>query len=130
MNGKNSVKPNQGLDDNVIESALLLCSDKGGQENLKEELKREREKLAELRSAPPEKVVISEFSKLDESLVFSEKAHYSLFNRDTKCEFFINGKELERRIGIDDTLFDKLKNRKIDTISVDNSIISFYKAVV
>lgn len=133
MNGKNSAKPNQGLDNSVIESALLLGSDKCVQENLKEELKRELklelEKLEELGS-PPEKTAITEFGKLDENLVFSEKAHYSLFNRDTKRSFFINGRELERRIGIDDALFDKLKARKIDTFEVDNSIISFFRAVV
>jgi len=121
-------KANGGLADETVEAVLLSGGDKMLEEKLINELKQEKDKIEAQKHK--RKTVITDFSALPENCVFSEKAFYRLFNRETEREFFINGIDLECRIGLNQAIFDKLKSRKMKAICIDNNIITFDRAEV
>ena len=121
-------RKNGGLTDETVEAVLLSGGDELLENKLLAEL--EQEKISVNTSKNCKKIIITDFSELPESLVFAENSMYKLFNRVTKCEFFVTGADVERKIGQDDILFNKVKNRSIKAFCVDDNIITFYQAIV
>ena len=119
---------NGGLNSESVEAAVLCGSDEAIQDKILAELEREKAQIAAEKEQKT--ITIENFAELPEALIFSDKAVYTLFNRDNKLEFFINGCEVERRIGQDEQLYNKLKNRAIKAFCVDNSVIKFSHAKI
>lgn len=124
-NEKQTTKPNNGLSSEDVET-VMLC---GLAENVEQQLISELEaiKTHSQTTVLAEKEAITDFTKLPLEAVFSQNAVYKLYNRDNGMEFYIDGKDLEARIGLDDTLYDKVQSRSVKVFGIDNSIISFYK---
>lgn len=116
---------NAGIGANDVESIVFgSCSAQKEDELL---LELERAEL-EKKSACAEFNVVSDFSLVPENLVFSEFSTYRLFRRSTKRDYFINGKMLEARIGLDNALYQKVKNRTARAFCVGDYIAVFISA--
>ncbi len=72
--------------------------------------------------------VIENFMELPKDLIFSVKSVYKLFNRITKTESLINGLQFESYIANNQSLKQKLIEKKIDCYASENYFIKFYKA--
>ena len=121
-------KQNNGICREAAEASILKESGGEQERRLLAELEREERSRAQKLQEKPE--VITDFSQLPEALVFSENAYYKLFNRETKTEFFINGRVLEGKIGLDSTLYEQVKSRTVKAFAIGNQIVAFYRACV
>ena len=120
-NVSNSAKPNSGLNSATVDSLVLGLKREEAEDELLDE-------LAKAKSAQAAEVdIIYDFSDVPETQVYSEFAKYKLFKRESKREFYINGKTLESRIGLDSALFEKVKKRERKAFCVGDDIVVFYK---
>ena len=119
-------KQNSGICREAAEASILKESGNEHVKRLLDEIEREERLKNEQLNLQTE--VITDFAALPENLVFSELAHYKLFNRDTKAEFFINGKVLEGKIGMNFSLYEQVKKRSVKAFAIGNQIVAFYRA--
>lgn len=117
---------NSGIGANDVESIVFGSSVQPKEDELLLEIAQaESQKSA---SGSCEIAEITVFGDVPESLVFSEHATYKLFRRSTKREYFINGKMLEARIGLDNALYQKVKSRAACAFCLGDYIAVFVSA--
>jgi len=54
---------------------------------------------------------------------------YKYFNRNTKCESFINGIQAEALIGLQNNIREKMLKGELNAFTTDDAYIKFDKAV-
>lgn len=115
-------RPNAGIGANEVE-AMVFGRKKGqSEQDLLIELAAQDEPGEAGREVNN---IIYDFEKVPPSLVFSEFAQYRMYKRKTKRNYYINGKILESRIGLDSKLYETVKNRASKVFVVDDAIILF-----
>lgn len=122
------MKQNKGICSQQAEEIILKGSDKLVEQRVLARME-ENEKISNEQNTKSFEYK-TEFSQLSADEVFSEYAHYKLFNPDTRREFFIDGKALESKIGLDTVLYDKLKNRSIMAFELGEYLIKFVRCKV
>ncbi len=118
-----SSKPNSGMNSATVDSLVLGLKLETTEDELLNELAQAKTTM------PAEANIIYEFCNVPENRVYSEAAKYKLFKRATKREFYINGRMLESRVGLDSALFDKIKKRDRKAFCVGEDIVVFYQYV-
>ena len=119
-------KPNGGIDPKAAEALVLGTTDEVLELKLQQELDScfaQKARAQELQAQ-----VTEEFCALPAEKVFAKTTFYKLFNRKNSREFIIDGVVLEGRIGLDSSLYEKVKSRSVSTFCVGDSIVRFYKA--
>ena len=116
---------NSGMGANDVESIVFGSASEQKEDALLQELERAE---SEKKSALAPSNIINDFASVPESLVFSESTTYRLFRRSTKRDYFINGKMLEARIGLDNALYQKVKSRTARAFCVGDYIAVFISA--
>jgi len=86
-----------------------------------EDLKKSKEK--------PEKVVYTDFKKVPKDKIFSKDAVYRYFNRNTKCETFINGIQAEALIGVENQIREKMLQGELSAFTTEDAYIKFDKVI-
>ncbi len=86
-----------------------------------DDLKKSKEK--------PEKKEYTNIKDLPKDKIFSKYSVFRCFNRNTKCETFINGIQADALIGIQDTVRKNMLEGKLSAFTTDDSYIKFEKAV-
>ncbi len=117
---KSWTQPNRGMDANAVESLVFGCQDEPTEDALLMEFERS---AAATKDGGAN--FIFEFDNVPQALVFSEFATYKLLKRKTRRVFYINGKSLESRIGLDNALYEQVKTRTRKAFCVGDDIIAF-----
>ena len=76
----------------------------------------------------PKKKVITNIKNMPKEKIFSKYAVFRCFNRDTKCESFINGVQAEAMIGTQNNIRSKILNGELSSFTTENAYIKFEKA--
>lgn len=119
-------KENNGLDAKAVESVVFGCQSENNEDALLQEIAKVKDSGEVLQKTELE----TDFSKVPQLLVFSELSTFKLYKRASKREFYINGKMLESRIGLDYKLYEKVKSRSSSAFCVGDDIVVFYSAKV
>lgn len=107
----------------------ILLKNKSLDELIKMKIEKEFiEDLKKSKNKPPKKVYTN-IKEVPQDVIFSKAAVFRYFNRDTKCETFINGIQAEALTGIQHDIRQKLLNGELDAFTTDNAYIKFEKAV-
>ena len=118
-----SSKPNGGMNSAAVDSLILGLKTETTEDELLNELEQAKT------GTPAGVNIIYDFRDVPENRVYSEAAKYKLFKRTSKREFYINGRMLESRVGLDSALFDKIKKRDRKAFCVGDDIVVFYQYV-
>lgn len=95
---------------------------------IKMKIENEFKKEFEKGKQKPEKKIYTDISKTPKELIFSKSATYKLFNRNTKCETFINGVQADGFLGTQNNLREKILEGVISTFTTQDAYIKFEKA--
>lgn len=95
-------------------------------------MKIEKEFMAELEKSKKKtlKKVYKNISGVPQDIIFSKKAVYRYFNRNTKCETFIDGVQAEALIGIQNNVREKMLKGELSAFTTDEAYVKFDKATV
>lgn len=85
-----------------------------------EDLKKSKEK--------PEKHEYTNVKDVPKDKIFSKASVFRCFNRNTKCETFVNGIQADALIGIQDAVRKKMLAGELSAFTTDDSYIKFEKA--
>lgn len=119
---------NSGLVANEVETIVFGNS----QEMEEDELIKEMEAALASASAASktQNPYIYDFHDVPLNLVFSEFSTYRLLKRHSKREFYINGKMLESRIGLNSSLYNKVLSRSVRAFKLGDDVCAFFRASV
>ena len=87
-----------------------------------EDLKKSKEK--------PKKREYTDIKDVPKDKIFSKSSVFRCFNRNTKCETFINGVQADAYIGIQDAVRKKILSGELSAFTTDDAYIKFEKAVL
>lgn len=93
-------------------------------------MKIEKEFLADLEKSKekPSKKVYTDIKDLPREKIFAKDTVYRYFNRNTKCESFINGIQAEALIGLQNHVREKMLKGELSAFTTDDAYIKFDKA--
>jgi len=72
----------------------------------------------------------TDIKKVPKDKIFSKDAVYKFFNRNTKCETYINGVQAEALIGVQNSVREKMLKGELSAFTTDNAYIKFDSVVV
>lgn len=75
-------------------------------------------------------VTYKDIKNLPREKIFSKESVFRYFNRNTKCETFINGIQAEALIGIQNHIREKMLNGELSAFTTDDAYVKFEKAVI
>ncbi len=112
--------------DNKIEKMLLegATLDDLIKMKMEEDFKRDIEKSKQTK----EKKVYTDIAKVPKELIFTKSASFRIFNRNTKCETFIDGMQAEALIGMRDNVRKKMLEGALDAFTTEDYYIKFDRA--
>ena len=61
--------------------------------------------------------------------IFSKCSVFRVFNRNTKCETFVNGIQADALIGIQNNVREKMLKGQLDAFTTESAYVKFEKAV-
>jgi len=111
---------------NDIEEILL--SDLPLNELIKQKIAKEMDEEIKKSKEKSEKKLIESFSELPSDKTFAKSAVYTVFNRKTKQESFVNGLQVESILGTDFSTMNKLKSKEIECFLTDDYYVKFHSA--
>ena len=115
-------KPNSGFDSNAVESLVFGKGEAQSPDELLAEMSALCASPLRAQSAP---YIINDFSSLPEKYVYSEFSSYRMIKRSSRREFYITGKALESRIGLDSALYEKVKARSLPAFCLGDFVVAF-----
>lgn len=77
----------------------------------------------------PKKIEYTNIKDVPKDKIFSKNSVFRCFNRNTKCETYINGIQADAYIGIQDIIRKKMLQGELDVFTTDDCYIKFEKAV-
>lgn len=95
-------------------------------------MKIEQEFMNEMKKSEEkfEPKILTDLKKVPKDKIFSKNAVYKIFNRNTKCETFINGIQAEALIGVQNGLREKLLNAELSAFATDDLYVKFIRIAV
>ena len=72
-----------------------------------------------------EKKLVSDIKLVPKDLIFSKYSTFRVFNRVNKTQSLINGLQAEALLGLQKSVYEKLKNAEIDAFSTENEYVKF-----
>lgn len=105
----------------------LLIGEKSIDELIKNKMEQEIKIEQEQKNKKNKEKIVSDIKDVPRSLIFSKDAIYLVFNRKNKTQSFINGIQAESLIGMQKSIYEKIKNAEIDAFSTDNEYVKFEK---
>lgn len=93
-------------------------------------MKIEKEFMADLEKAKqkPHKKVYTNIKDVSREMIFSKNSVYRYFNRNTKCESFINGIQAEALIGLQNSVRQSMLKGELSAFTTDDAYVKFEKA--
>lgn len=93
-------------------------------------MKIEKEFMADLEKAKqkPQKKVYTNIKDIPREMIFSKNSVYRYFNRNTKCESFINGIQAEALIGLQNNVRQSMLKGELSAFTTDDAYVKFDKA--
>jgi len=92
------------------------------------QIKIQEEYKAIRESKPVELQKVNEISKLSENEIFSKNAVFKVFNKNTRCESFINGVQAEAMLGMQEDARKSIISGKIDAFVANDCYVEFMYA--
>lgn len=68
---------------------------------------------------------ITDIKKVPTDKIFSKDAVYKIFNRNTKCETYINGVQAEALIGVQNHIREKILKAELSAFTTDDAYVKF-----
>lgn len=95
-------------------------------------MKIEKEFMSELKKSKekPVRKIYKDISEVPQDIIFSQKAIYRYYNRNSKCETFINGVQAEALIGIQNNIREKMLKGELSAFTTEDAYVKFEKAAV
>ena len=87
-----------------------------------DDLKKSKEK--------PKPKTILKIKDVPKEIIFSNNSVFRYYNRNTKCETFINGTQAEALIGSQNHIREKILNGELSAFTTEQAYIKFEKAVI
>lgn len=78
----------------------------------------------------PQKVTYTEITKVPSKYVFSKDSVFKVFNKNSKCESFINGVQAEALIGTQYSVREQMLNGLLSAFVTEDAYVKFEKADV
>lgn len=103
----------------------LLMKNKSLDELIKLKMQEELKNAFKKRVSIVEKRKVTLISEVPEEKLFSRKAFYKVFNKNTQVETMVNGLQAEGLIGMQDDVREKIVKRETDIFSTDNLFVKF-----
>lgn len=93
-------------------------------------MKIEQEFMVDLEKAKekPQKKVYTNIKDVPREMIFSKNSVYRYFNRNTKCESFINGIQAEALIGLQNIVRQNMLKGELSAFTTDDAYVKFEKA--
>lgn len=93
-------------------------------------MKIEKEFMEDLKKSQdePKAKVYTEIKDLPREKIFSKDSVFRCFNRNSKCETFINGIQAEALIGIQNSIREKILKGELSAFTTDDAYVKFEKA--
>lgn len=94
-------------------------------------MKIEKEFMEDLKKSKevPQKKTYTDIKLLPKEKIFSKYSVFRYFNRNTKCESFINGIQAEALTGTQYHIREKIAKGELNAFTTDDAYIKFEKAV-
>lgn len=112
-----------------INAEEMLLNNKSLDELIK--MRIEKEFMDDLKKSKekPQKREYTDIKDLPKDKIFSKYSVFRCFNRNTKCETFVNGIQADALIGIQDAVRKKMLEGELNAFTTDDLYIKFEKAV-
>ena len=122
LNGRNDKKMKQN------DAEQMLLNNASLDDLIK--MKIEKEFMADLEKAKqkPQKKVYTDIKYLPKEKIFSKDSVFKYFNRNTKCESFINGIQAEALIGLQNNVRQSMLKGELSAFTTDDAYVKFDKA--
>lgn len=94
-------------------------------------MKIEKEFMEDLKKSK-QKVVPKTYTDIKDvplDKIFSKCSVFRYFNRNTKCETFVNGVQADALIGIQNNVREKMLKGQLDAFTTESAYVKFEKAV-
>lgn len=94
-------------------------------------MKIEREFMEDLKKSK-QKVLpktYTDIKDVPQDKIFSKCSVFRYFNRNTKCETFVNGVQADALIGIQNNVREKMLKGQLDAFTTESAYVKFEKAV-
>ena len=94
-------------------------------------MKIEREFMEDLKKSK-QKVLpktYTDIKDVPQDQIFSKCSVFRYFNRNTKCETFVNGIQADALIGIQNNVREKMLKGQLDAFTTESAYVKFEKAV-
>lgn len=94
-------------------------------------MKIEREFMEDLKKSK-QKVLpktYTDIKDVPQDKIFSKSSVFRYFNRNTKCETFVNGIQADALIGIQNNVREKMLKGQLDAFTTESAYVKFEKAV-
>lgn len=111
---------------NDIEEILL--TDMPLNELIKKKISQEMDEEIKKSKIKSQKSLIVVFSDLPQDKTFAKSTVYTVFNRKTRQESFVNGLQVESILGTDFNTLNKLKSKETDCFLTDDYYVKFHSA--
>lgn len=95
-------------------------------------MKMEQEFMDDLKKSKekPKTKICTQIKDVPKEKVFAKDAVYRYFNRNSKCETFINGVQAEALIGTQNHIREKMLKGELSAFTTDDAYIKFEKVTV
>ena len=95
-------------------------------------MKIEQEFMSDMKKSkekPAQKTVL-DINDVPKEKIFSKDAVYKLFNRNTKCETYINGMQAEALIGCQNHIREKMLKGELAAFTTEDAYIKFDSVIL
>lgn len=103
----------------------ILMKNKSLDELIKMKMQEELKNAFNNRVGNNSRVLITDIKNVPDGKIFTKKATFKVFNKDTKIETLINGLQAEALIGMQDEVREKFRRKETDIFSTDNLFVKF-----
>ena len=103
----------------------ILLKNKSIDELIRIKLQEELKNAFNMRVGKQSKTIIRDIKKVPADKIFTKKAVFKVFNRETHVETMVNGLQAEALIGMQNDVREKFKNKETDIFSTDTLFVKF-----
>ena len=114
--------------DNDVEKMLLEGASL--EDLIKMKIETEFCKQAEKLKQKKEKVTYTDIAKVPRKYIFSKTSVFKVFNKNSKCESFINGVQAEALLGTQYSVREQILNGVLAAFVTEDAYVKFEKADV
>ena len=103
----------------------ILMKNKSLDELIKLKMQEELKNAFNTRVGNNSKTLITDIKDVPVDNIFTKRATFKVFNKETKVETLVNGLQAEALIGMQNDVREKFRRKETDIFSTDNLFVKF-----